>query len=158
VAYPILDLRRHRKDVRWYSTSLAGVAVQALGTLGVDAHAREGLETGVWVTSGTESGAKIAALGVRVEGWVTYHGLALNVAMDMSPFDWIVPCGLAGARVTSVQRSTGEAPSMDRVGRAVEEAFMRVFGVTLELAPRKRFPASETAPADEPLRPTTRPT
>jgi lipoyl(octanoyl) transferase len=133
VAYPILDLRRHRKDVRWYSTSLAAVAVQALATMGVEAEAREGLETGVWVTSGAEAGAKIAAIGIRVEGWVTYHGVAINVDMDMTPFDWIVPCGLPGVRVTTVERVAGTAPALDSVGRAVEDAFAHVFGVQFEV-------------------------
>lgn len=134
VAYPILDLRGHRKDVRWYSAALCGVAVETLAAFGVRAYARDGLETGVWVDHADDPAtppAKIAQIGVRIEQWVTYHGLALNVDPDLAAFDWIVPCGLAGVRTTSLAARLGRPVSLDEVKPALAGAFANVFRVTV---------------------------
>jgi lipoate-protein ligase B len=136
VGYPILDLRAHRKDVRWYSGALAAVMVGALLALGVEAFAAEGRETGVWVRAADRSGAdaKIGMIGVRIERWITYHGFALNVGKDLSGFETIVPCGLEGVSTTSVSRALGRDVPMQRAREAVLRSFGEVFGV--EMVPR----------------------
>eukprot|EP00250_Pteridium_aquilinum_P015772 c22755_g1_i1 orf=166-1083(+) len=97
VMYPILNLRHYQMDLHWYLRSLEEVVIRALhSACAVDATRIKGL-TGVWV--GDE---KVAAIGVRVSRWVTYHGLALNVTTDLSPFKRIVPCGISSHPVGSV--------------------------------------------------------
>ncbi|MCO5591861.1 hypothetical protein L7F22_045854 [Adiantum nelumboides] len=97
VIYPILNLRNFQMDLHWYLRSLEEVVIRALwNACGIKATRIKGL-TGVWV--GTE---KIAAIGVRVSRWVTYHGLALNVTTNLSPFKNIVPCGISNFSVGSV--------------------------------------------------------
>jgi len=95
VAYPILNLVHHKKDLRWYLQSLEDVVINTCATFGVVAERREGL-TGVWA-----SGAKIAAIGIAASRWITLHGFALNVCTDLSAFEKIVPCGLTDG-VTSL--------------------------------------------------------
>ena len=96
--YPILDLTRHKQDLHWYLRSLEEVIIRALAeTSGLQGERVEGL-TGVWV-----EGAKLAAIGIRARKWVTYHGLALNVTIDLQPFRQIVPCGIVDKPVGSVQ-------------------------------------------------------
>lgn len=114
VAYPILDLRRHRRDVRWYVELLLGAVVDSLAEFGIAASISLGRETGVW-TAGGGGREKIAALGVRIERWVTYHGVAINVDPDLSAYDLIVPCGLSGMTVTSMARELGETVGIGEV-------------------------------------------
>jgi lipoate-protein ligase B len=134
VAYPILDLRRHRKDVRWLSETLGQVAVDCLADFGVAADLRTGSETGVWTNQG-----KIAALGLRVERWVSYHGLALNVCTDLAPFGLIVPCAAPGASTDSLARHLQPVPSMSAVRDAFLRAFACRFGITLRRSARPAF-------------------
>jgi len=136
VAYPVLDLRAHRRDVRWYATSLLESLLLTLRAFGVVAHAREGRETGVWVSSPHAPPAKVAALGVRIERWITYHGVALNVDPDLTQFRLIVPCGLHGVPVTSMARLLGRPIALAEVRPAWLDAFGTVFGVELREAPR----------------------
>ena len=103
VGYPILDLRRHRQDVHWYVRTLEGLLIAALAGLGVPAERRAG-HPGVWT-----GGRKIASIGVAIRRWVTWHGFALNVGADLTGFDAITPCGIAGVRMTSVALEGGPA-------------------------------------------------
>lgn len=96
VGYPILDLRRFKRDVHAYLRALEETVIVALAELGVPAHREAGL-TGVWHASG-----KLAAIGVRVSHWVTSHGFALNVSNELEYFNHIVPCGIVGRNVSSV--------------------------------------------------------
>ena len=121
VGYPILDLRRRRPDVRWYLRTLEAVLVAALADLGVAAEPRAGL-TGVWVGP-----RKIASIGVALRRWVSWHGFALNVGEDLSGFDAITPCGIAGVQMTSVAREGGTA-SVDAAREAVLARFLETFG------------------------------
>ena len=121
VGYPILDLRAHRPDVRWYVRALEQVLIDALDDLRIVAGRREGL-TGVWVES-----RKIGSIGVGIRRWVTYHGFALNVGPDLSGFDRITPCGLAGVEMTSVAREGGPV-DVDAVGEVVLARFLGHFG------------------------------
>jgi lipoyl(octanoyl) transferase len=114
--YPIFDLRRLGLGVNAYVRLLEGVIIETLSEFGIEGQ-RETGATGVWVEVGSGQRArKIAAIGVRVARWVTMHGLALNVDPDLSHFDAIVPCGLAGRGVTSISQISGAgAPTLDAV-------------------------------------------
>ena len=118
VAYPILRMMRYRLNVGRYMRLLEQVIIDTLETFDIDAHAEAGA-TGVWIADALDGpAAKIAALGVRVRRNVTMHGLALNVTTDLTHFDTIVPCGLAGRRVTSMQRLLGgRTPDLSDVKR-----------------------------------------
>lgn len=122
VAYPILDLKPHRKDLHRYLRDLEGVVMRVVKRYGIPAERSEG-QTGVWTTGG-----KIAAIGVRVSsGWITSHGLALNVRTDLSYFGTIVPCGIADRDVTSLARELGREVPMHEVRAALVEVFAHEF-------------------------------
>jgi lipoyl(octanoyl) transferase len=123
VGYPILDLRDHRLDVRWYVGMLEAVLVRVLDDLGVQAGTRPGLR-GVWVED-----RKIASIGVALRRWVTWHGFALNVGADLGGFAPITPCGIADVRMTSVAREGG-ADDVGCVARMVVRRFAEAFGHT----------------------------
>ncbi|XP_022884788.1 plastidial lipoyltransferase 2-like [Olea europaea var. sylvestris] len=98
VMYPIINLRYHKMDLHWYLRALEEVVIRVLSsTFAIKASRIEGL-TGVWVGD-----QKLAAIGIRVSRWITYHGLALNVNPDLSPFQKIVPCGIRDRRVGSIK-------------------------------------------------------
>ncbi len=125
IAYVMLDLRRRRPDVRAFVNDLEAWLIGALGRLGVRGERRPG-RVGIWVA--TPSGdAKIAALGVRLRRWVSFHGVAVNVAPDLARFAGIVPCGVRDAGVTSLA-ALGRPTSMDDVDAALRNAFDDVFG------------------------------
>jgi lipoyl(octanoyl) transferase len=111
VAYAIIDLRPDRKDIRRYVRTLEEVMIQTLAEYGLDAGRMDGAP-GAWF-SGPDR--KIGAIGARVSRWVTHHGLALNVNTDLSCFDLIVPCGLQGKGVTSLEAELGRRVSMIEV-------------------------------------------
>ena len=117
VVYPILDLNALGLRLHEYMRLLENALIEVCRGLGMDA-GRDTCATGVWVR-----GAKVCAMGVRVRRWVSMHGLALNVNPDLRHFDLIVPCGLAGRGVTSLQRELGAAcPAMPRVKDAVVQS------------------------------------
>jgi lipoyl(octanoyl) transferase len=124
VGYPILDLRAYKQDLHWYLRALEQALVDALGMLGIPAERNPGF-TGVWTR-----GKKIASIGIHVKQWVTWHGFALNVTTDLAHFDRIVPCGIQGVEMTSVERETGRGTgdglwqeSVDAVVKGFEKAF-----------------------------------
>ncbi len=121
VGYPILDLRSHGGDVRAYLRKLENMLIDALAALGVAANRREGL-TGVWVDD-----RKIASIGVGVKFWVSMHGFALNVSGDLSPFQSITPCGIAGVHMTSVAIEAGRAFSVLDAAHVVSRSFSAAF-------------------------------
>jgi lipoyl(octanoyl) transferase len=122
VGYPVLDLKPDRCDLHRYVRDLEDVLIRAVRHFGISAARRAGL-TGVWVAD-----AKIAAIGVRVSsGWITSHGFALNVTTDLAYFDAIVPCGIRGLGVTSIQQITGVRVAMADACDAVAAAFAAVF-------------------------------
>lgn len=130
VAYPVLDLRPDRCDLHRYLRDLEEVILRVLARLGIQGTRRPGL-TGVWV--GTE---KVAALGVRVSRWITSHGLALNVGMDLTGFDSIIPCGLRGAGVTSCCRLAGRPMEVDEVASLL----VPILGQVFERVPQEEDP------------------
>ncbi|MCC7045555.1 MAG: lipoyl(octanoyl) transferase LipB [Alphaproteobacteria bacterium] len=132
IAYVLLDLRARGQDVRRYVHALEEWAILALRRLGVESGRREG-RIGIWVDRGPGRDGrredKIAALGVRVRGWVTFHGLAINVNPDLAAFAGIVPCGISEQRygVTSLA-ALGVKADMPALDRALRETFDQAFG------------------------------
>lgn len=140
VAYPIVSLRPYGDDVHEYVRRLERVAIGALGEHGVGATTIEGL-TGVWTEGeppGTAAGAgearKIGSIGVHVSRGVTTHGLAINVDNDLQPFEWIVPCGIEGCRVTSLSRELGAEQDLDAFADTVAARYAEVYERTLARA------------------------
>lgn len=127
VGYPIIDLKRHKKDLHWYLRQVEEALIVALAELGIEAGRNAGL-TGVW-TGG--AARKIASIGVHARDWVTWHGFALNVATDLSYFGLMVPCGIEAVTMTSVAAELAPcAVEMPDVEAAVIRAFGRVFQLT----------------------------
>lgn len=106
VGYPILDLENFFTDIHQYLRYLEEAVILTLKEYGLEASRSEG-ETGVWLGVGTPFARKICALGVRASRWVTMHGFALNVNVDLGYFDHIIPCGIKGKAVTSLQVELG---------------------------------------------------
>lgn len=120
VAYPILDLRPDRADVHHYVRNLEEVMIRVTSRFGLEAGRIEGL-TGTWVGS-----SKIGAIGVRISRWITSHGLAYNVNSALEYFNLIIPCGIRGHGVTSLQRELGREVPMSEVEDALAEEFRAV--------------------------------
>jgi lipoyl(octanoyl) transferase len=125
VGYVMLDLRRRSGDVRRYVHDLEEWLIRALARFNVKGERREG-RVGIWVVRGSRED-KIAALGVRVRRWVTFHGVALNVEPDLTHFSGIVPCGIRGHGVTSLA-DLGIPATMADADVALRAAFDEVFG------------------------------
>ena len=124
VAYVMLDLKRRRPDVRCYVHDLEDWVIRALARFNVTGERREG-RVGIWVQRGRQED-KIAASGVRVRRWVTYHGIAVNLDPDLEHFAGIVPCGIEGHGVTSLA-DMGLPVTMADLDVALRETFDEVF-------------------------------
>ena len=149
VAYPIVSLRPYGDDVHEYVRRLERVAIGALAEHGVEAETIDGL-TGVWTQgdpptdgrraskrtisplSGPSAGEarKIGSIGVHVSRGVTTHGMAINVDNDLQPFEWVVPCGIEGARATSLGRELGTEQGLDAFAATVARRFGETYGRT----------------------------
>ncbi len=125
VGYAMLDLKRRKPDVRAYVHDLEQWLIETLAQFKVKGERRQG-RVGIWVQRGARED-KIAALGVRIKRWVTFHGVALNVAPDLSHFSGIVPCGVRAHGVTSLA-DLGIAATMAEVDVALKKSFQKVFG------------------------------
>lgn len=134
VAYAMLDLDRRRPDLRAYVSALEAWLIGTLDRFAVRGERRED-RVGVWVRR-PEKGAgaedKIAAIGIRVRRWVSFHGISLNVEPDLSHFDGIVPCGVRGQGVTSLV-DLGRPVTMAEADGALRAAFEEVFGPTVRI-------------------------
>jgi len=129
VAYVMLDLNRRGKDVRGFVHGLEDWIIGALDRFGVEAGMREG-RVGVWVErkgAGWSREDKIAAIGVKVRKWVSFHGISLNVEPDLDHFGGIVPCGITEHGVTSLV-DLGVLATMDEADDALKSSFQQVFG------------------------------
>jgi len=124
VGYPILNLRYYQQDLHWYLRQLEEVILQTIAIYGLSGERIGGL-TGVWV-----EGYKIAAIGIKVSRWITYHGFAVNVCPDLSGFAEIIPCGIANKPVGSLQQFLPNI-SLMQVQRDLSRVFASVFGVEL---------------------------
>ena len=132
VCYPILDLKRHGRDVKQYVRSLEEALIRTVEPFGLTGERIDGL-TGVWLTRPPR---KIASIGVHISRWVTTHGYALNVALDPAPFtEWITACGLEDASFTTIAREMGRPVAVDDVRPHAVAALQDVFGLELEELP-----------------------
>lgn len=132
VCYPILDLKRHGRDVKEYVRKLEQALIETVAPLGLEAQRIDGL-TGVWLTPPPR---KLASIGVHVSRWVTTHGYALNVDLDPAPFtDWITACGLEDAAFTTIARELGRSVTVDEVRPHAVAALEKVFELALEPLP-----------------------
>jgi len=138
VGYPILDLGGFKQDLHWYLRTLEQALIDALAILGVPAERNPGY-TGVWTR-----GRKIASIGIHVKQWVTWHGFALNVATELAHFERIVPCGIPGVVMTSVEREGGAWSGerlWDEAVAAVVRGFEGAFGVSARQGKSTEVPA-----------------
>ncbi|GCL60589.1 lipoyl(octanoyl) transferase LipB [Microcystis aeruginosa] len=124
VGYPILNLRYYQQDLHWYLRQLEEVILQTIAIYGLSGERIAGL-TGVWV-----EGYKIAAIGIKVSRWITYHGFAINVCPDLSGFAEIIPCGIANKPVGSLEQFLPNI-SLRQVQQDLSRVFASVFGVEL---------------------------
>lgn len=139
VMYPILNLRYHELDLHWYLRSLEDVIIRALqSAFSIKASTVKGL-TGVWVGD-----QKVAAIGIYCSRYIVYHGLALNVTTDLTPFERIVPCGIKDRRVGSIKeilqkasngRELNDAELMDIAYESLIKEFAEIFQLALEPSP-----------------------
>lgn len=143
--YAICDLRRRDRDVHTHCRRLEEVFLRYLARKGFEARRRPGMP-GLWV-----AGEKILALGVGARRWVTMHGVAFNVSTDLRYFDMIHPCGEAGARVTSLERLMGAAPSLGEVAEELLPVCAEVFGgrICQDKDGLSAYLAERAAPAGE---------
>ena len=132
VCYPILDLKRHGRDVKRYVRNLEEAIVKTLAAFSLEGERIEGL-TGVWFTRPPR---KVASIGVHVSRWITTHGYALNVDLDPAPFtEWITACGLEDAMFTTIAREAGRPVTVDEVRPHAGAALEQVFGLAFEELP-----------------------
>jgi lipoate-protein ligase B len=139
VGYPIIDLKRHKRDLHWYLRQVEEALIRAIGAFGITGERSAGYP-GVWTQN-----RKIASIGVHARDWVTWHGFALNVSTDLGYFDLIVPCGIPAVTMTSVVREAGAEVTMADVERVVIDAFGAVFDLSprvVDHLPREPFAAT----------------
>jgi lipoyl(octanoyl) transferase len=133
VGYPLLKLEKGEQDVHRYMRGLEETLIRALASYGIDAGRNEKY-TGVWTSRG-----KIAAMGVHISRWVTRHGFALNVNTDLSFYDLIVPCGIAGKQVASMESFLSRRVPLEEAASRVVDEFGEVFGREMRSLPRDSF-------------------
>jgi len=126
VAYPIVDLNIHGRDLHRYLRDLERVTIDTLSDLGIDSGLKPGL-TGVWADD-----HKLAAIGVAVKHWITYHGLALNVSTDLDYFNLINPCGITQYPVGSIESILGEKVEFEKVADLLAGNFATAFNYEIE--------------------------
>src|SRR2546421_2558815 len=132
VCYPILDLRRHGKDVKKYVRDLEEALIRAVAPIGLEAKRIDGL-TGVWLERPPR---KIASIGIHISRWISTHGYALNVDLDPTPFtEWITACGLEDAQFTTLARELGRPVSVREVLPPAVSALAEVFELEIVTEP-----------------------
>ncbi len=131
VAYVMLDLRERGRDVAAFVRSLEQWIIDTLAEFEIQAERRCG-RVGVWVTLDDGREAKIAAIGVRLKKWVSFHGISINLNPDLSHFEGIVPCGISEHDVTSLH-ALGKPISMDTLDAALRRQFEIIFGPTIDV-------------------------
>lgn len=130
VGYPILDLENFFTDIHKYLRLLEETIILTLAEYGLKATRSEG-ETGVWLDVGTPFARKICAMGVRASRWVTMHGFALNVNTNLGYFDHIIPCGIRGKAVTSLQLELNRTVPLEEVKGKIKKHFCNLFEAEL---------------------------
>lgn len=131
VGYPILDLDKFKTDLGWYLRSLEQVIIDVLAEYGLKGERSDG-ETGVWLEPNDPFMArKICAMGIKCSRWITMHGFALNVNTDLSHFEFIVPCGIQGKTVTSLEKELGHKVNYEEVKEKIKKHFQLIFDCEL---------------------------
>lgn len=131
VAYPVLDLDNFFTDIHKYLRTLEQVVINTLSRLNIIAGRINNL-TGVWVDHEEQiNPRKICAMGVKASRWVTMHGLALNVNTNLNYFNYIVPCGIEGKAVTSIEKELNQKVSLDYIAGIMQQEFIKLFGMEL---------------------------
>jgi lipoyl(octanoyl) transferase len=131
VGYPILDLDKFKTDLGWYLRCLEQVIIDVMAEYGLKGERSAG-ETGVWLEPNDPFMArKICAMGIKCSRWITMHGFALNVNTDLSHFEFIVPCGIQGKTVTSLEKELGHKVNYQDVKEKVKKHFQLVFDCEL---------------------------
>ncbi len=127
VGYPILDLDNYKTDLGWYLRSLEEVIILTIKEYGLNGERSKG-ETGVWLDASVKGKErKICAMGIRCSRWVTMHGFALNVNVDLNYFNLITPCGIPDKKVTSIEKELGTKVEMEEVKQKLLKNFEIVF-------------------------------
>lgn len=134
VGYPILDLENFFTDIHKYLRLLEEAIIRTLAEYGLKTTRSKG-ETGVWLGVGTPFARKICAMGIRASRWVTMHGFALNVNVNLGYFDNIIPCGIRGKAVTSMQAELGFEVSETEVKQKILKHFKELFEVKAYIKP-----------------------
>ena len=129
VGYPILDLENFFTDIHKYLRLLEEVIILTIAEYGLKGERSQG-ETGVWLDVGTPFARKICAMGIRTSRWVTMHGFALNVNTNLGYFDNIIPCGIRGKAVTSIEVELGKKINEEEVKQKILKHFKNLFDVT----------------------------
>ena len=131
VGYPILDLDKFKTDLGWYLRSLEQVIIDVMAEYGLKGERSAG-ETGVWLQPEDPFMArKICAMGIKCSRWITMHGFALNVNTDLSHFEFIVPCGIQGKTVTSLEKELGHKVNYEAVKEKIKKHFQLIFDCEL---------------------------
>ena len=131
VGYPILDLDKFKTDLGWYLRSLEQVIIDVMAEYGLKGERSDG-ETGVWLEPNDPFMArKICAMGIKCSRWITMHGFALNVNTDLSHFEFIVPCGIQGKTVTSLEKELGHKVNYEEVKEKIKKHFQLIFDCEL---------------------------
>ena len=131
VGYPILDLDKFKTDLGWYLRSLEQVIIDVMAEYGLKGERSAG-ETGVWLQPDDPFMArKICAMGIKCSRWITMHGFALNVNTDLSHFEFIVPCGIQGKTVTSLEKELGHKVNYEDVKEKIKKHFQLIFDCEL---------------------------
>ena len=131
VGYPIVDLDKFKPDLGWYLRSLEEVIIQVLAEYGLKGERSAG-ETGVWLDPHDPFVArKICAMVIKCSRWITMHGFALNVNTDLSHFEFIVPCGIQGKTVTSLEKELGKKVDYEAVKQKIKKHFEAIFDCEL---------------------------
>jgi len=133
VGYPILDLENFFTDIHKYLRLLEEAIILTLKEYGLSAERSDG-ETGVWLGVGTPFARKICAMGVKSSRWVTMHGFALNVNTDLTYFDYIIPCGIQGKAVTSLERELKQSVPLNEVKTKILTHFSTLFDAEIVLS------------------------
>lgn len=126
VGYPVLDLENFFTDIHRYMRYLEEVIILTMADYGLKGERSQG-ETGVWLDVGKPFARKICAMGVKASRWVTIHGFAFNVNTDMQYFEHIIPCGIKGKQVTSLERELGQKLNIEEVKNKIKRHFSEVF-------------------------------
>jgi lipoyl(octanoyl) transferase len=131
VGYPIIDLDKFKTDLGWYLRSLEQVIIDTIAEYGLKGERSAG-ETGVWLEPNNPFMArKICAMGIKCSRWITMHGFALNVNTDLSHFEYIVPCGIQGKTVTSLEKELGKKVDYQEVKEKIKKHFALIFDCEL---------------------------